>query len=776
MTATLFMHWPMDEVSADQKVYDASGNGRHGQVNGTARAVPDERFGSALNTTTANQYVQGTGMNVRTYTFGVWVRTATPIGPYTPLMNRRDSVDVVVNLNADGSVEHRFVTQENTGNTHTTPAGLIAWNTWQHIAITNDAATAKIYVNGELADAWDYPGVRDADDPAPLVLGADLRQQPPLCTAGRFAHLRAYDAALTPAEIQRDLAEDSSTLAAFVRAHPMDLELLNLDEQPVLFIDNAPSGQPMTLRLTNSSRQNIELMPMGTVPSSGNYHVAARLRPGVLSTPPAVATGSDKWQVQATSDGTALYLVGADVGAIAPGSWVDIPLTGLRADPGGGTRGTRVQFDFRRLKYSGETDELTGSRLQFVDIVNDRGRSDIPLVMGFAGGNTVINDGVTQSKLAMYVANTSTDTTISLAGGGPSMGGSLLTLTFDVGADGNDWALTQGTAGVQVGVTTPGTDSGTWHQIPHSLDTRASWTFYPPADFDLPPGKSIVLTVDKVVGLGDPGRAGIVIGYENIPGYRDGARTLEADRQPLAFSGAYTGVGTQSPSTKLHVLHQVTAPTSDGSLLIGPPAAACLKIGYGADHAWVQSGSSGVLALNPSGNRVIVGATGTTTNRNTSKLVVVAPVDHLQLRRTTASGGSGKVVFLELFQEEMTAEIYPTIRFHQAGKFWHQLEGRADGFHLVWSGDSTTHSDLIAREVKATKLTLGATSITADQLQILARLAAGQLKVTLYNDEIQATASPFQMQSGTARPYVVGLEQLNRNTHLQQFRLVIVPA
>ncbi|GAB1819468.1 LamG domain-containing protein [Herbidospora sp. RD11066] len=827
---TLLIHWPLDDVSSDQKVYDTSGAARHGSLVGFAKAVPDERFGSALNLAATGQYVQSASVMAGTYTFGVWVKTARP-GATTPLLLR---ADLGVRLRADGSVEHRFTTRESTGNVHATPAGLVVWNTWQHVAVTNDGGAARIYVNGELADEWDFPGTR-VPVTNPLVLAADLTPNPRLFTFGRYAHLRAYDTALIPAEIGRDLAEDGSTLAAFVRAHPMDLELLNVDQQPVLFIDNDPSGQPMTLRLTNSSRQNIELMPLGMTPNSANYHVAARLRPGVLTTPPAVATGSDKWKVQAASDGTALYLVGGNVGAIAPGNWVDIPLTGLNADPGGGTRGTRVQFDYHRLKYSGETDELTGSRLQFVDVVNHRGRPDIPLVMGFAGGNTVINDGATQSKLVVYVANTSTDTTITLAGGS-----SLFTLTFDVGADGNDWALTQGTAGIVVGATTPGTNSGTWSPVPHALDTRASWTFTAPKDFDLAPGKSIVFTVDKVVGLGDPGRAAIVIGYENIPGYRDGAQTLEADRQPVAFAGSYTGVGTQNPTAKLHVvdvnttpnvgsviigptgqsnlrlgyhadfsyvqshglkplainpitnpvgiglsnpsarLHvfdQVNAPTTNGSLLIGPPAAGSLKIGYGTDHAWIQSGSTGVLALNPSGNRVIVGATGTTTVQNGGKLTVVAQELHTQLRRTAGSAGSGSRIFLELYQEEMATEIYPAIRFHQSGRFWHQIEGRPDGFHLLWSSDQTTHSDLIARELKADKLTLGTTSITAAQLQILAKLAAGQLTVTLYSDEIQATASPVMVMRGiNAMSQVIGFAQPNQYALDQRFRLVMVPS
>ncbi|WP_062436837.1 LamG domain-containing protein [Herbidospora daliensis] len=782
MTANPLMHWPMDEV-VGQSLYDASGNGRTGTASGTAKAVPDEQFGSALNFTTANQYVVGPGMNVRTYTFEVWVRTAKPAGASTPLLNRRNSVDVVVNLNADGSVEHRFVTQQSAGNAHTTPAGLVQWDTWQHIAVTNDGGTAQIYVDGELADEWDYPGTRDANDPNPLVLGGDIDTR--VYTAGRYAHLRGYDGALTPAEIARDLAEDSSTLAAFVRAHPMDLELLNLDEQPVLFIDNDPSGQPMTLRLTNSSRQNIEFQNVGGVPSSGNNHVAIRFRPDVLSTPPKVGSGSPNWAATAAADGTAVYVVAKTaVAPLAPGNWIDIPLTGLSADPAGGSRGTRIEFDYQRMRYANQTDGLVGSRLQFLDVVNHRGRPDIPLAAGFANGNTVLNDGATPSTLILYVANTSTTNTITLPGGGPDKAGALFTVTFDIGANGNDWALAGSADGVAVAVATPGASSS-WGQESHDLDTRASWTLYPAADLNLAPGKAITFTVSGIVGLGDPGRAGIVVGWENIPGYRDGSRTLEAERRPLAFSGSNAGVGTLAPAARLHVVDQTRLPTTNGSLVIGPPAAGSLKIGYGADHGWLQSGGTSVLALNPSGNRVIVGATGTNDVSPTAKLVSVADELQVQLRRTAASGGSGRKIFLELLQEDMDAEIYPTIRFHQSRKFWQQLQGRADGFHFVSGNDSTTPVDVYAATFNGTALKLGDASLTADQLrllsqvtaaqlQVLARLAAGQLKVGLYNDTTRLTAAPSSIPTVGNSYTVIGLELPNVNQTRQQFRLTPV--
>ena len=78
------------------------------------------------------------------------------------------------------------------------------------------------------------------------------------------------------------------------------------------------------------------------------------------------------------------------------------------------------------------------------------------------------------------------------------------------------------------------------------------------------------------------------------------------------------------------------------------------------------------------GGRLTVGASGT----------------HLQLRRESTETTGGKQLFLELYQNDPSnrvPEVFPSIRFHHNNKFWHRLEARSDGLHIM-TGDISSES------------------------------------------------------------------------------------
>jgi hypothetical protein len=67
------------------------------------------------------------------------------------------------------------------------------------------------------------------------------------------------------------------------------------------------------------------------------------------------------------------------------------------------------------------------------------------------------------------------------------------------------------------------------------------------------------------------------------------------------------------------------------------------------------------------------------------KLTVSSATQHLQLRREATETTGGKLLFLELYQNDpqnRIPEVYPNIRFHHNNKFSHRIEARTDGFHL----------------------------------------------------------------------------------------------
>ncbi|MER6808925.1 LamG domain-containing protein [Spirillospora sp. NPDC000708] len=709
MSSNLVLHWHLDALSPDSRALDSSDNHLQGTVVGDPKNQPDERFGSVLafnGTADALTLADTPLIRLSAYTVEVWVKPKAPLGGLVG----KPPGDLRLVLNADGSVAHHFSTAANADETHATGPGAVTAGTWQHLAIVNDGRTASIYVNGKQVSTDAYTGARTVQNLA-LQVGQGY--------GGSLAHLRVYDGALADLEIQRDMADDEAALAAFVRSHPLDFALLDVDQQPVLFIDDAPGGQPMTLRLTNTSRQDIEFVP-GTAPL-----LALHLRTGVLAVPPQPAVLTPGWTLQTTTDqatgDTVLGLTSTAPPTIPRGGTYDLRLQGLSADGTGGTRGTRVEMVYQNMRYAGEQDQLTGNRIAFLDVVNRRGRKTIPLAASFVGGNRVLCDGTTANTLRIRIANLSRDASLSLAG-------ASFTLSYPAQAAGEtrEWALSDvGQAGNAVlGGLVADKVAADWTITPQNLGQRMQWKLTPPAAAAFDADGSIVVTLSQVFALSSLGQVQFVLGYQNVPGYQDGAITLTAEKSPLMFAGQNTGIGTTAPAGKLQIVNTDQDPNGD-TLVLGPTDQSHLRLGYNKDYSWVQSQGGRPLVLNGTANNVTIG----TTAAQAARLSVSADNSHLQLRREKNAGG-GSQIFLELFQDSTGNGVYPAIRFHHTGVFWHRIEGRYEGL-MFKNGDPTSDglSDIYASNAKVNGLSIGGVTIGASELQILKNLAAGSLSL-----------------------------------------------
>lgn len=138
------------------------------------------------------------------------------------------------------------------------------------------------------------------------------------------------------------------------------------------------------------------------------------------------------------------------------------------------------------------------------------------------------------------------------------------------------------------------------------------------------------------------------------------------------------------------------------------------------------------------------GNVGVGTTGPPAKLTVSAEDDHLQLRRESTETAGGKKMFLELYQDDpdpkkLVPEVFPSIRFHHSNRFWHRLEVRGDGFHFKTGNLSSdnysdvTVQDVTARKVASSSLSLGSVTIGESELEVLKKLANGNLEFDLYN-------------------------------------------
>ncbi|WP_214105157.1 LamG domain-containing protein [Acrocarpospora catenulata] len=765
---TLVLHWHLDAVTDSSRAIDDSGNLLNGQVVGDPKNVPDPRFGSCLAFDGVGDAViiQGAReLELTSYTVEFWVRPADQ-------RNTRLITGAFgnVGITNEGILAHRF------GGTDQF-AHRLALDSWQHVAVCNDGETARVYYDG--SPVAEGPGLRtDLIKDVELAVGREGGSEGYF--EGRLAHLRIYDGALSEAEIRRDMAEDEAALAAFVRSHPLDFLLSDEHQQPVLRIEDDQDGQEMTLRLTNGSRQDLLMAPGER---DQDYQLALRFRPGTLADLPEPGIAADGWTLRRTSDasGTTLYLRSAGPFTLSTGADLILPLTGLKADGTGGTRGTRVELQYRLLRYAGESDELSGSRMQFLEVVNARGSKDAPITAGFVGGNAVLNDNVTPNTLRIRLSNLSRDRSIPL---NPD---SAFTVTFDVQEQHETQlgALTEAGKGTQVHLTAtgaPGMDSG-WHVADQHLGQEPVWTVRPQQATAIAPDGWIDLTLTPVVALSALGHADIVIGYQNIPGYADGYLKVTAERSPLIPAGSNVGIGTTAPEAKLHIMH-VPQDMNGNALIIGPTGGANLRMGYHQNYSWIQSHGVRPLSINPivnnvgigttapegrlqilhgpqdpNGNALIIGPTGGAnlrigyhqnyswiqshglrpllinavgnnvglgTANTTAKLTIGADNTHLQLRREASAGG-GNLVFLEIYQAQQSTQVNPSLRF-TSGTASHRIEARPDGLHLkVGDPAQDTYTKLTAGDttvgsLTATTVTVGGTTLNATDFANLRRL------------------------------------------------------
>lgn len=110
----------------------------------------------------------------------------------------------------------------------------------------------------------------------------------------------------------------------------------------------------------------------------------------------------------------------------------------LSADPGGGSRGTRVYLKYANLSIP------AGERSHYLNIINRSGKEYIPLHIGFVGSNTILNDGTTSNELTLRITNISTKDTIKFAKSQTSASNaSRFSIYFDLQQDKQEkpWAL-----------------------------------------------------------------------------------------------------------------------------------------------------------------------------------------------------------------------------------------------------------------------------------------------------------------------------------------------
>ncbi|MER5649287.1 LamG domain-containing protein [Streptosporangium sp. NPDC002524] len=749
MSDSLVLHWPLDALAPQRAVLDSGPHQLTGTFAEAPAVVTDPKF-ACLRLGGGNQYATVPAgqplLGLTTYTLSAWINWP---GGGTVAVFGKSSPNIRLRLEGDGQLEHLYDSTRGL-DSHRSGVGAIPPNTWKHVAVTNDGVTARIFVDGGLAGEWGLRGASRVADREEFRLGSGNGTA---AYNGLIAQFRAYDRALTAAEILRDMADDEPPLEMFVRSHPLDFAFVNEDAQPVLYIDDVRL-QTMTLQLTNSSRGTVEAMPLTGV-SSSTYHFALRLRRGTLAAGLTPTPNSADWAMVPEADGTALYFQWKNARPIPPDGVVSVEVAGLNADGTDGTHGTQVELEYRNIRYSGQTMPLAGNRIQYLDVVNHRGLHNIPLDIRLVGGDRVLSDGTTPNRLRLHIAGT------MRSGKGIPFQKGLPTSTFlvsfdaeaDSGADADKtpWALTKVGAAGGVGLSVTGTR---WSARVRPDKVR-TWEVTPTADTVLAPGEYIELELANILALPKPGHAPILVEYENIPGYADGSATVMVDRTPLLFSQSSAGVNIAADAleARFQIVH-IPQDANGDALVIGRKNAHNMRLGYDRTYTWIQSHSGLPLALNPLGNSVGIG-TG-------------APETRLHVVHANQDAGGGTLILGPTNQSNLRLgyhQDYSWIQSHGSRPLLLNPRGDAVGIGPVGSPQGRLHVVHVNQDSLGGAVIVGPVNqahLRIGHHQTYSWIQSGGSRPLLINP-----LGPDQIGFGTPGPLGGKVTIRNDNSHLQ---------
>jgi len=348
--------------------------------------------------------------------------------------------------------------------------------------------------------------------------------------------------------------------------HPISFQLLNKDGQPVLGIFDPQKGQTSTLELINSSRLNWKLKPLSsTAVLASNYHFELKFRPDTLSltgTPAiTVEPGPAKWKISPpvpTDGGVSFFLLSESPFELQSGTKTTLKLNNLNASGLGGGRGTRVELKWgNNLDYSNSAGPgpevwIPGHRVQHLTLVNQRGEQNIPLHVGFAPTNQLLNND-TVNQLKLLITNALKQGSINvIPEGDAEFAATKFIISFD--SSDNNWTLAPPAAVAEINIAA----SLEGKVLDVKRDTQGQTTQWTIRALNLPrlalnPGKSIEVTISNVKTSYLPGPTNLYLHCKNIPGYWDGDFVSVIEKGPFVFRENKVGVGTNSPAARLDV-------------------------------------------------------------------------------------------------------------------------------------------------------------------------------------------------------------------------------
>jgi microcystin-dependent protein len=341
-----------------------------------------------------------------------------------------------------------------------------------------------------------------------------------------------------------------------------DLHTLKDEDQfPVLFIESYGDGDTLELAVSNSSDQTIRisaLVAQYDQASVENYHLQMRFRNRVLADS-FINNKLDQslrqlteWNSWYGPDPDPLkreYIIslvwkGSEPLSIKKGEMFTVPIAGVSAEPSGGARNSRVQIRYDHFTYADGKPVPKGHQMQHMEIVNRVGLKTIPLVAGFAGSRTVINDGNTPNTRTIFIHNPSKGHGIDLSNKLGQKTEFILQIPVkDLEEKGEQSVRAALSANSSIGL--------------HFAEAMAvsagflEWTLTAESKQRIEAGEQIEINITDWKTSFHTGMGNLYLHYQNIPGYQDGTFAIPIEYGPTSSVpvGAILAYGGETPPT-----------------------------------------------------------------------------------------------------------------------------------------------------------------------------------------------------------------------------------
>lgn len=575
----LVLHLKLDEIIEDgntKKVIDISEKAHDCEFKGNPQVVQDETFGSCLSLDGTDDYVSCDNINLAksSFTLALWAKQESATQRWDLVLGQgANKINQGLHLGFRSNQKFTFGFYSNDLDT---PA--YTDTDWHHYACVcdydskADKSSRVIYRDGENVaedrDKSPYQGTGDLFIGHSLVFNSFFR--------GKIAHVRIYNQALSPEEIQQDRQEDLSAISSFNQTHPLDFNLYEgEDKEPVLFIENGTRAQELVLEIVNHSDRPIRLPAKRGAVSEANHHFELRFRPDTLSLAspkPLVLAEKTGWSMSSpvtqANGMVSLYLLATNNQSLEANKTVSLTLQQINGAAAGGARTTRVELRCPQFTYHGETLEQY-YREKRLSIISHRGKKHIPLHVGFVRSNRILNDWKTdkenpdggtgsENELILRITNVLKDKAIPFKPKSKGDEASKFIISFDVD---DYWALAEKSQVENILI--EGKDwrpnekpEEDWHIDPNTAGGTPTWTITHQNEEEagLAPGQVVQLTIRNIVSSLPSGQANLYLRYENIPGYWDGTFVCTIEKSPILYNkDGNVGIWTTHPEAKLSI-------------------------------------------------------------------------------------------------------------------------------------------------------------------------------------------------------------------------------